>query len=321
MFLMMKKIIVVLGMGGTIAGRSVNAADNIGYTAAQLHVEDLVTAAYGSPVPFAIEIEQIAQLDSKDMSFSALSVLAQRVVYWLSLDDVQGVVITYGTDTLEEAAFFLQQVCSPVKPVVLTCAMRPATALMPDGPQNLRDALTVALDASASGVLVMCAGRVHTAKDVQKSHTYMLDAFTSGDAGCVAYVEEGVVRRVGRWPLAGEDFVVNALKIITEMTQRSDTWPSVEIVMNYVGASGRMVDALVDLGIQGIVVAGTGNGTIHRCLENALLRAQDNGVVVVISTRCANGRVLSAPGSVIPNSAGLGPAKARIALIFQLLST
>lgn len=316
----MKKKIVVLGMGGTIAGKSVNVADNIGYAVAQLHVEDLIASAYGSSVPFEIEIEQIAQFDSKDMSFSALSVLAQRVMYWLSLDDVRGVVITYGTDTLEEAAFFLQQVCSPAKPVVFTCAMRPATALMPDGPQNLRDAFTVALDASASGVLVMCAGRVHTARDVQKSHTYMLDAFTSGDAGCVAYVEEGVLRRAGRWSLSGEDFVVNALQKITEMTQRTDAWPSVEIVMNYVGASGRVVDALVDLGIQGIVVAGTGNGTIHQCLESALLRAKEKGVVVVRSTRCVNGRVLPLPNSLLPDSAGLNPVKARIALILQLLS-
>jgi len=317
---MAEKKVVVLGMGGTIAGKSVNAADNIGYAAALLDVDNLVASAHGGPLPFAIEMEQVAQLDSKDMSLWALSLLAQRVTYWLSLSDVQGVVVTHGTDTLEETAFFLQQVCSPVKPVVLTCAMRPATALTPDGPQNLRDAFTVVLDTGSSGVVVVCAGRVHAARDVQKSHTYLLDAFTSGDAGCVAYVEEGKLRHVGRWPIAGEDFVANALKRLPLLTRELDAWPSVEIVMNHVGSNGKMVDALVDLGIQGIVVAGTGNGTIHNALENALLRAESKGVVIVRSTRCANGRVLPILGSPFKDSAGLGPVKARIALILRLLS-
>lgn len=318
---MTKKKVVVLGMGGTIAGEALSAADNIGYTAARLGVDDLLASAQGTLSPCDIQAEQVAQLDSKDMSLSALSLLAQRVVYWLSLPEVQGVVVTHGTDTLEETAFFLQQVCSPGKPVVLTCAMRPATALAPDGPQNLRDALSVAQDNGASGVVVVCAGRVHTARDVQKSHTYQLDAFTSGDAGCVAYVEEGALRRVGRWAPAGEDLVVNAFKSLTRMAQRSgDGWPSVEIVMNYVGATGTLVDALMDVGVRGIVVAGTGNGTIHQSLERALLNAQSKGVVIVRSTRCANGRVLPAPGSLFPDSAGLGPVKARMALILRLLT-
>lgn len=318
---MLDRKVVVLGMGGTIAGKAVNAADNIGYTSAQLGVGDLLASAQRALPPCAIEMEQVAQLDSKDMSMPALSLLAQRVVYWLSLPEVQGVVVTHGTDTLEETAFFLHQVCSPMKPVVLTCAMRPATALAPDGPQNLRDALTVARDDSASGVVVVCAGRVHTARDVQKSHTYLLDAFTSGDVGCVAYVEEGTLRCVGKWPVPGEDLVVDALKRLTQMQQGSDgVWPRVEIVMNYVGARGTLVVALMGLGIQGIVVAGTGNGTIHKSLEDALLLAKSKGIAVVRSTRCANGRVLPMPGSLFPDSAGLSPVKARIALILRLLT-
>ena len=317
-----KKKVVVLGMGGTIAGKALNVSDNIRYTAALLGVDDLLLSAQGALPPCEIEMEQVAQLDSKDMSMSALSMLAQRVVHWLSLPEVQGVVVTHGTDTLEETAFFLQQVCSPVKPVVLTCAMRPATALAPDGPQNLRDALTVAQDDIASGVVVVCAGRVHAARDVQKSHTYLLDAFTSGDAGCVAYIEEGTLRRVGRWPVPGDDLVVDALKKLNQMPRGSDDdWPRVEIVMNYVGASGNVVDALVRLGVQGIVVAGTGNGTIHRSLEDALVVANSRGIAVVRSTRCANGRVLPILGSRFLDSAGLSPVKARIALILHLLTT
>jgi L-asparaginase len=108
-----------------------------------------------------------------------------------------GVVITHGTDTLEETAFFLHSVLAPAKPVVLTCAMRPATALSPDGPQNVRDAIAVAATAGAQGVTVVCAGTVHSGVDVQKVHTYRLDAFASGDAGPIGYVEEGAVRREG----------------------------------------------------------------------------------------------------------------------------
>lgn len=319
---MTEKKVVFLGMGGTIAGKAAEAVDNIGYKAAQLRVDDLLASIQSALPPCAIEVEQVAQLDSKDMSLSALSLLALRVAYWISLPEVQGVVVTHGTDTLEETAFFLQQICSPAKPVVLTCAMRPATALAPDGPQNLRDAFALVLDDSASGVLVVCAGRVHTARDVQKNHTYLLDAFTSGDAGCVAYVEEGALRRVGRWPVAGDDFAVNCLERLGEMSQRSDdAWPCVEVVMNHVGANGAVVDAMIGLGVKGIVVAGTGNGTIHQSLESALLRAKNKGVTIIRSTRCANGRVLPVPGSLFLDSVGLSPVKARIALILRLLTT
>lgn len=317
---MLEKKLVVLGMGGTIAGRAVNAGDNLGYTAAQLGVDDLLVAVQAALPTCLIQTEQVAQLDSKDMSMAALALLAQRVDHWLSSSEVQGVVITHGTDTLEETAFFLQRVCSPVKPVVLTCAMRPATALAPDGQQNLLDALTVAQDKSASGVVVVCAGRVHAARDVQKSHTYLLDAFTSGDAGCIAYIEEGDLRRVGTWPAPAEDLPADAVRKLTQMPLGPDgIWPIVEIVMNYAGASGNVVEALMNSGVQGIVVAGTGNGTIHHSLEAALHRAKSRGIAVVRSTRCPNGRVLSVPGSPFPDSAGLSPVKARIALILDLL--
>lgn len=316
----LQRKVVILGMGGTIAGTAVSSSDNVGYTAAQLGVSDLLASSRAGPMACLVETEQVAQLDSKDMSWSALSLLAQRINFWLSQADVHGVVITHGTDTLEETAFFLHLVCSPAKPVVLTCAMRPATALAPDGPQNLRDAMTVVQSVSASGVVVVCAGRVHSAQFVQKSHTYWLDAFTSGDAGCVGYVEEGAVRCVGRWPVAGEDLIACAFEKLSNMVRRPDSaWPSVEIVTNQVGATGFLVDALSNAGIHGIVVAGTGNGTVHHSLEQALVKAQDNGVVVIRSTRCANGRVIPVSGSLFPDSAGLSPVKARIALVLRLL--
>jgi L-asparaginase len=312
---------VVLGMGGTIAGRAEDSTDNVGYKAAQLGVVELVSAVYKPDRPFNIELEQVAQLDSKDNSFEVLSQLALRVEYWLSLPDVCGVVITHGTDTIEETAFFLQQVCGPAKPVVMTCAMRPASSFAPDGPQNLLDAFAVAQDPLCSGVVVVCGGRVHTARNVQKSHTYLLDAFSSGDTGCIGFVEEGILRTVGVWPKAGEDLVPGALKKIAEkLRQPAESWPYVGIVSNYISADGLLIDALIAIGAKGIVVAGTGNGTIHKDLEMALLRASVLGLLIVRSTRCANGRVISIPGGHFPDSAGLSPQKARIAMVLELIT-
>ena len=143
----------------------------------------------------------MAQVDSKDMSFEIWRQLALRCDHWLAQEDVGGVVITHGTDTLEETAYFLHAVLAPrKKPVVLTCAMRPATAFMPDGPQNLLDAIAVASAPGARGVVAVCAGVIHSALDVAKRHTYRLDAFSSGDAGPVGYVEEGQLRLLRDWP-------------------------------------------------------------------------------------------------------------------------
>lgn len=315
----MKKTVAVLGMGGTIAGRSSSAGNNIDYKAAELGIKSLLqTIPINRHLEFDIYAEQVAQLDSKDMSLPALHQLAQRVNALIEKPDIKGIVITHGTDTLEETAFFLQKVCSPSKPVVLTCAMRPATAFAPDGPQNVLDALAVACCDGVAGVFVVCAGRIHLASFVQKIHTYRLDAFSSGEAGCCGFIEEGCVRFLSlpcALPLVPLES--GAKKIV--LSTSGVVWPRVEILMNFAGADGRIVDALVAQGIDGIVVAGTGNGTIHHLLEASLLRAQDRGVAIVVSTRCAEGQVLPLQKRQFLDSAGLNPVKARIALILKLL--
>ncbi len=305
--------LVILGTGGTIAGRAASASDNIGYTAAQVGIDQLlaVIPALAEFGPFITE--QVAQIDSKDMSFAVWAQLAARVNHFLARDDVQGIVITHGSDTLEETAYFLQAVCRPAKPVVLTCAMRPATALAPDGPQNILDAVAVARHQGAQGVVAVCAGTIHSALDVQKVHSYKLDAFSSGDAGPMGYVEEGCLRLMRNWhfPQAGHASI--AMENIAQ-------WPRVEIIMNYVGASDALVQALVDQGVRGMVVAATGNGTLHHALQAGLLKAQAAGVRVVRSTRCVDGRVLPLPGDAIADSKGLSPVKARVALMLDLLA-
>ena len=315
-----RRCVVILGTGGTIAGLSGSASDNIGYTAAQVGVDQLVAAIPSLTDAGPVLTEQVAQIDSKDMSFGVWAQLAARVEHYLAREDVDGVVITHGTDTIEETAFFLQAVCAPTKPVVLTCAMRPASALVPDGPQNVIDALTVARHPGASGVTVVCAGTIHSALDVQKVHTYQLNAFSSGDGGPIGFVEEGMLRLIRNWPIAPVIRAQAAIKTIANMTSLAD-WPRVEIVMNYADASGSLVDVLVAQGVQGLVAACTGNGTLHHDLEAALMRAQAEGVRVVRATRCVNGRVLPKPGDLLPDSHGLSPVKARVALMLELLAT
>jgi len=307
------KKIAILATGGTIAGTSPVPGDNLGYTAAQLRIEDLL-ALVPALADMPLVSEQVAQVDSKDMTFEIWRQLAQRCRHWLAQPDVAGIVITHGTDTLEETAFLLQSLLAPAKPVVLTCAMRPATALAPDGPQNLLDAVSVAAYSGAHGVIAVCAGTIHGARDVRKQHTYRLDAFGSGDAGPIGYVEEGRLRLLRDWPETAGD----AQTALRKFAQ-AQRWPRVEIVMSHAGAGGAIVQAMVAQGVQGIVVAGSGNGSVHRDLEAALCAARDAGVKVVRSTRCAQGEVLARPSDVLPHSAGLSPVKARIALMLALL--
>ena len=314
--------VVVLGTGGTIAGTAAQAGDNIGYTAAQVTVDQLLDAIPMLPGALGgrrLVTEQVAQVDSKDMSVAIWRALAARCLHWLADASVQGIVITHGTDTLEETAWFLQTLLRPGKPVVLTCAMRPATSLAPDGPQNLLDAVAVVQDPAARGVLAVCAGVVHGARDVRKNHPYRLDAFDSGDAGPLGYVEEGRVRWVKSVTFEADPVVKwspDAIDLILDQP----VWPWVEILTSHAGASGALADLLVQGGVHGLVVACTGNGSLHHDLEASLLRAQAAGVDVVRATRCALGQVLPKAGDQLPHSNGLSPVKARVSLLLERLA-
>lgn len=314
---------VILGTGGTIAGRASKPGDNVGYVAGQVTAQDLIAAVPAlSGIP--LEVEQVAQIDSKDMGLTVWQRLAERVVHHLERPEVMGVVITHGTDTLEETAYLLQRVLQPSKPVVLTCAMRPATALVPDGPQNLLDAVTVAGDTQARGVLAVCAGHVHAAEHVTKVHTYRVDAFDSGDAGPLGCVEEGQVRWFHGGP-AGAVAVTDARGRLNTLLKASSL-PRVGWVTSHADADGDQVRACLAYGVshpeaklQGLVVAGTGNGTLHETLESALREAQAQGVQIWRASRCARGRVISGGQQVMPAAPALSPAKARLALALELL--
>ena len=173
--------VVVLATGGTIAGVATSAIDNLGYQAASLGIDSLlgaVPAAAHGPV----DTEQVAQIDSKDMDPSVWQRLARRVDHHLARPEVAALVITHGTDTLEETAWFLERVLIPRRPVMLVAAMRPATSLQTDGPQNLCDALAAARDAARlgrRGVMAVMGGRIWPVTGLRKLHPYRLDALAS----------------------------------------------------------------------------------------------------------------------------------------------
>ncbi len=317
--------IVVLGTGGTIAGTTTRAGDSRNYRAAQLPVGELLA---GLPLPADCELlsEQVAQIDSKDMDQAVWQTLLQRCAYWLAQPGVRGLVITHGSDTLEETAFLLQAVLAPARPVVLTCAMRPADAPDADGPRNLADALQVAASPQARGVLTVCAGQIHGAEEVQNVHPTRLDSFGSGEAGPLGLVGPGGVR----WQRASEpcepawsDAEIRALMALP-------VWPRVEVLFSHALACGATIDAIVDpaaarsrgaLPVEGLVVAATGNGTLHCAIEGALRRAVAAGVQVRRATRCPQGAVVPGLRDEFPDSGGLSPVKARLALMLALIRT
>ncbi|WP_250513001.1 asparaginase [Caballeronia sp. INDeC2] len=310
--------IAVLATGGTIAGSAGDASKTAGYKAGVVGVDKLLDAVPALGSVARIHAEQIASIDSKDMSVALWTALASRINELLAQDDIDGVVVTHGTDTLEETAYLLHLTVKHAKPVVLTAAMRPSTALSADGPLNLLNAVTVAAskDAAGKGVLVAFNNQIHSARDVTKTSTYAVDAFRSPEIGVLGFVQDGRVefqRTVVRPHTVSSEFSV------------TDEWPMVEIVASYAGVSRVTVDALVAAGVRGIVVAGTGNGSMHAAFTQALVDAVKQGVAMVRASRVGSGHVMrngaandDALGSV---SAGtLNPYKARVLLMLALAS-
>ncbi|MDR5750557.1 MULTISPECIES: asparaginase [unclassified Caballeronia] len=308
--------IAVLATGGTIAGQAGDASKTAGYKAGVVGVDKLLEAVPALSQVARIHAEQVASIDSKDMSIALWVTLAARINELLATDDFDGVVITHGTDTLEETAYLLHLTVKSDKPVVLTAAMRPSSALSADGPLNLLNAVTVAAHASAAkqGVLVAFNNQIHCARDVTKTSTYAVDAFRSSEIGALGWVQDGRV-----------EFQRKALRRHTSHSQfdANDALPAVEIVASYAGASRAAIDALVATGVKGLVIAGTGNGSVHASLQQALADATKQGVAVVRSSRVGSGHVMrngaasdDALGSV---SAGtLNPYKARVLLMLAL---
>lgn len=305
--------VVLITTGGTIAGLAASPHEHVSYRAGVLGAAELLAAVPGLDGA-SVESLALARIDSCDMDHATWVRLALAIESQLLRPEVSGVVVTHGTDTLEETAFFLHHTVHAAKPVVLTAAMRPASAASPDGPQNLLDALVLAGGAGrARGVLAVLGGTVHAGESLRKLHGYRLDAFGSGDAGPLALLQDGVVRPLRAWPSGEPQFPA-------VLHTDPAAWPAVEIVTSHAGARAATLDALVATGAKGIVLAGTGNGTLHEALRAAAQRAMAQGVRVLRTTRCIAGGVVGAPPDALPSAGDATPAQARVWLLLGLIS-
>ena len=307
--------VVILGTGGTIAGIGADPDDHVGYRSAQIGIQALL-AGIPALADRPLEAEQVAQIDSKDMDFATWQRLAHRIAHHLERAEVAGIVVTHGTDTMEETAYFLQRVLAPAKPVMLTGAMRPASARNADGPRNLEHAVRLASDGRVAGVCVVMAGRAWPAASVRKRDARELDAFDAGADGPMAHIDDRGVELVR---VGASNPQQPPLGLAAIAAPPSD-WPWVEIVFNHAGASGLAVDLLAAQGVRGWIAAGTGNGSLAQPLEAALVRAARSGAVVWRCSRCADGSVVDTADRELATSPVDGAARSRVELILRLLN-
>jgi L-asparaginase len=305
-------LVVILATGGTIAGRAASRTDTTGYTAGAVGIDTLI-AGLPELAAHALEHESVAAIDSKDMDVATWQRLARRAAFHLARPEVAGVVVTHGTDTLEETAWFLHRVLAPAKPLVFTAAMRPASAVSADGPANLLDAVALAAHPGAAGVCLAFGGGAWHPLGLRKLHTLATQAFGTNDAGPIARLDGGAWRVFRDWP-HGEALGLGRIAADPQ------AWPRVEIVFNHAGCDGALVDAAVAAGARGLVVAGTGHGTMSARLVQALARARDQGVRVMRASRCAFGPVLPQAGEAEGDASGeLSAPQARVELQLRLL--
>jgi len=281
-----KPSIRILATGGTIAGAQAGA-QSYGYKSGSFKVEDLISAVPKIDELATLTGEQVANIGSQDMNDAVWLKLAKRINEVLRQADVDGVVITHGTDTMEETAFFLDLVVKSDKPVVIVGSMRPATAVSADGPGNLYNAVAVAANPAAKGrgVLVSLNDEVHAARNVTKTDTTSVETFKSINRGPVALVHTGQIawfERMDRPHGKGSEFDVAGRTSL----------PRVDIIYAHANMSPDLIDAAVRNGAKGIVVAGVGDGNMTDKAMEALSRAAKEGVVVVRSTRLGGGLVL-----------------------------
>jgi L-asparaginase len=313
-----KPNIVILATGGTIAGKAATGTQ-AGYTSGQVTIDAMVDSVQGIRDLANIKGEQIANVGSQDISFDIMLKLAKRSNELLASPDVDGIVVTHGTDTMEETAFFLNLTVKSDKPVVLVGSMRPSTAVSADGPLNLYDAVAVAADPKAKGrgVLVVMNDQIQGAHSLTKTSTTAVQTFMSpvrGVVGVSAYGKNDYYNNPQWKHTTSSEFdVSNVTKI-----------PRVDIIFADADMSPDLIDCSVNNGAKGIVIAGVGNGNMNKVALDAAARAVKKGVVVVRSSRVATGAV-GRNVEVKDDELGfiasdeLNPQKARILLSLALL--
>ena len=313
--------VTILATGGTIAGTGATSTTTVGYTAATVGVQALIQAVPEMTKVANITGEQVFQIASENMGNEHWLALAKRVNVLLAQPDVDGIVVTHGTDTLEETAYFLNLVVKSRKPVVLVGSMRPSTALSADGPINLYNAVNLAGSPAAvgKGVLVAMNDQIHAARDVTKANTTTADTFRAAELGMIGYFQGGkpfFYREVTRKHTVDTEFDVSKL----------DALPQVDVAYAYANVGAVAVNALVAAGAKGLVHAGVGNGSLPAKTRPALVAAREKGVVIVRSSRVGQG-IVARNGEANDDQLDfvvadtLSPQKARILLMLALTKT
>ena len=278
--------VVILATGGTIAG-SAETATQVGYASGQVGIETMINAVPGIENLANIKGEQISNVGSQDISVEIWLTLANRINALLASDEVDGIVITHGTDTQEETAYFLNLVVKSDKPVVTTGSMRPSTAVSAEGPLNLYNAVAVAASPKSRGhgVLVVMNDQILGAHSVTKTNTTSVQTFMApghGQMGAVIYGKLEFYRTPHGIHTTDSEFSVEGINAL----------PRVDIIYACADCSPDLIDLSVKAGAKGIVIAGVGNGNMTAAMLEVSKKAADNGVVVVRSTRVPTGYVL-----------------------------
>ena len=308
--------VAVLATGGTIAGTGGSDTETTGYKPGVLSAETLLKSVPSLGKVAQVSAEQVSNIGSENITNEILLKLAKRVNQLLAQPEIAGVVITHGTDTLEETAYFLNLVVKSDKPVVVTGSMRPSTAISADGPSNLLQAVTVAAspEARGRGAMVVLNDRIGSARYTTKTNADALDTFKGQDAGYLGTLIDQVPHF--------ETSVVKQHSTATPFDVATlDSLPEVDIVYGYQNDSGFMYDAAVAHGAEGIVVAGVGAGSESLLILPSIKKAIDRGVVVVRSSRTGSGFVPKDPAYLGLLGDSLNPQKARILLMLALTVT
>jgi L-asparaginase len=313
-----KPNIVILATGGTIAGAAATGTQ-AGYKSGAVTIDAMLAAVPGISDLADIKGEQISNVGSQDMSFEIMLTLAKRINQLLATPQVDGIVVTHGTDTMEETAFFLNLVVKSDKPVVMVGSMRPSTAVSADGPLNLYNAVGVAIDPNAKGrgVLVVMNDWIHGAHSLTKTSTTSVQTFMSPLRGVVGIATYGKndFYNTPQWKHTSDsEFdITNVSKL-----------PRVDILFGCADMSSDLIEASAHHGAKGIVLAGVGNGNVNKASLDTAAQVAKQGVVVVRSSRVATGTV---GRNVEVNDDELGfvasdelnPQKSRILLTLALL--
>lgn len=307
-----KPQVTILATGGTIAGSSASKTDTTGYKAGAVGIETLIAAVPEMAQVADVKGEQISNTISGDVNDKVLLTLSKRVNQLLNQQGQQGVVITHGTDTLEETAFFLDLTVNSQQPVVMVGSMRPATAISADGPMNLLEAVTLATTKQAEnrGTLVVLNDRIGSAFYTSKTNSTTLDSFKATEPGYLGLFVSGQPKfyYTAAQPIDKSFFDVSKLTNL----------PKVEILYSYQAQDTAILDAALKNGAKGIIIAGNGNGNVSTKMEAAIGELHQQGIPVVMSTRTGSGYVSTKSFAI---GAGLlNPQKSRILLQLALAS-